>query len=565
MQLSHSLGGLVAGAVLALGIVLAQPAQAQGQPVVDNVFFQTDLRTALEDVAAQTGENIVADPSVQGIVTATIENRPLDEAIELLLAGTPYRLVRQPTYYLVYNPDIRTDLFAQVAQTEIIDLRHLPAETARELLVEPLRKYVRADTGNGRLVATAPPDLLRVITQDVAALDRPNTEQTVFMALTYVSAESARELLPSRLQGYVRVDAERNSLSVSGPVSARQEAIELIRRLDRPLPPTNVDTRNVYQTTLIKLDHITAEAVMNLLPESLNEFVRADNTSNTLSVNAPPNVARQIHSDIADFDQPRRHIMLEARVVVLDTNAFLDIGTEFQPPGLSAGWNRTENMTEISEIALGYTSGRAFTNALTLTLNLLSENNQASIVASPQVLAQDGLQSEIRVTTAEFFQILSENEAFIRSDLEEIETGTILRITPQVGRDDTLTLDMELEVSDVVARGNQNLPVVNRRTVQNTVQIQDGGTAAVAGLSDLRNQQTRRGIPGLINLPLLGRTDTASSKSQQVAIFVTATLVGQDDRRFRTGRARPPSLGTVNEEVFRAELAAVLDALGYHE
>ncbi len=565
MQLSHSLGGFVAGAFLALGIVLAQPAQAQGQPAVDNVFFQTDLRTALEDVAAQTGENIVADPSVQGIVTATIENRPLDEAIELLLAGTPYRLVRQPTYYLVYNPDIRTDLFAQVARTEILDLRHLPAETARELLVEPLRKYVRADTGNGRLVVTAPPDLLRIVTEDVAALDRPNTEQTVFMALTHVSAENARELLPSRLQGYVRVDAERNSLSVSGPASARQEAIGLIRRLDRPLPPKNVDTRNVYQTRLIKLDHITAEAVMNLLPESLNEFVRADNSSNTLSVNAPPNVARQIHADIADFDQARRHIMLEARVVVLDTNAFLDIGTEFQPPGLSAGLNRTENMTEISEIALGYTSGRAFTNALTLTLNLLSENNQASIVASPQVLAQDGLESEIRVTTAEFFQILSDNEAFIRSDLEEIETGTILRITPQVGRDGTLTLDMELEVSDVVARGERNLPVVNRRTVENTVQIQNGGTAAVAGLSDLRNQQTRRGIPGLMKLPLLGRTDTASSKSQQVAIFVTATLVGQDDERFRTGRSRPPSLGTVNEEVFRAELATVLDALGYHE
>lgn len=565
MQLSHSLGGLVAGAVLALGTVLAQPAQAQSQPLVDNVFFQTDLRTALEDIAAQTDENIVADPSVQGIVTATIEDRPLDEAIELLLAGTPYRLVRQPTYYLVYNPDIRTDLFAQVAQTEILNLRHLPAETARELLVEPLRKYVRADTGNGRLVATAPPDLLRIITQDVAALDRPNTEQTMFMALTHVSAENARELLPSRLQGYVRVDAERNSLSVSGPVSARQEAIELIQRLDRPLPPKNVDNRNVYQTKLIKLDHIPAEAVMNLLPESLSEFVRADTTSNTLSVNAPPNVARQIHADIADFDQPRRHIMLEAQVVVLDTNAFLDIGTEFQPPGVAAGWNRTEGMTDISEIALGYTRGRSFTNALTLTLNLLSENNQAAIVASPQVLAQDGLESEIRVTTAEFFQILSENEAFIRSDLEEIETGTILRITPQVGRDHTLTLDMELEVSDVVARGEQNLPVVNRRTVQNTVQIQNGGTAAVAGLSDLRNQQTRRGIPGLMRLPILGRTDTARSTSQQVAIFVTATVVGQDDSRFRTGRARPPSLGTVKEDAFRAELATVLDALGYQE
>jgi type II secretory pathway component GspD/PulD (secretin) len=178
------------------------------------------------------------------------------------------------------------------------------------------------------------------------------------------------------------------------------------------------------------------------------------------------------------------------------------------------------------------------------------------------VLAQDGAESVIEVTTAEFFQILNESDNFVRSDLEEIETGTILRITPQVGRDGSLTLDMKLEVSDVVARGEQNLPVVNRRTVENVVQIANGGTAAVAGLSDRRSQQGKRGIPGLLDLPFLGRTRSARETSQQVAIFVTATLVDQGDRRFKSGRGRPPALGTVDEDAFRAELASVLDSMG---
>lgn len=563
MQPRQPLAARVAVLLCALGIALAGPARAQNAPLVDNVFYQTDLRTALDDIAAQTDENIVADPSVQGIVTATVEGEPVPDALEVLLAGTGFRVVERPTYFLVYNPDIRTDLFAEIAQTEVITLRSVGAESARSLLVEPLRKYVRADEENGRLVATAPPELLQIIAEDVSTIDAPNSEQTVFMALSYVSAESARELLPARLQRHVRVDAERNSLSVSGPPSARQEAIELLRRLDRPLPPKNSDGRDVYDTRLVKLDHITAEAVMNLLPERLSDYVRADSTSNAISISAPPDAARQIHADIAEFDQPRDHIMLEARVVVLDTNAFLDIGTDVQPPGLAAGANRTNGGNEISEIALGYTSGEQFTNALRLTLNLLSENNQATVVASPQVLAQDGLESVIRVTTAEFFQILQENDSFIRSDLEEIETGTVLRITPQVGRDETLTLDMELEVSDVVARGEQNLPVVNRRNVENTVQIRNGGTAAVAGLSDLRRQQGESGVPGLRFLPFLGRSDSAQSQSRQVAIFVTATLAGPEDRRFQTGRSRPPSLGTVDEDAFRAELAGALDTMGY--
>lgn len=563
MQLRTRTGRLIAGILCALALAVAPAADAQGRAVVDNVFFQTDLRTALEDIAAQTGANIVADPSVQGIVTVTIEGATIDDALDLLLAGTGYRVVQRPNYYLVYNPDPRADLFAEVSDTEVIPLRNLEAAAARELLVEPLRKYVRPDSANRRLVVSAPPELLSVILQDIEAIDRPNSDQTVFVALTYVEAASARELLPERLQGYVRADQVRNSLSITGPASVRQETLQLVQRLDRPLPPKNVDARDVYDTGLIKLDHVTAQAVTNLLPENLAAYVRADAVSNTISINAPPAVARQIHADIAKIDQPRQHIMLEARVVVLDTSAFLDLGTQFEPPGLTAGANRTDGTTDISEIALGYTSGRTFTNALGLTLNMLSENNQAAIVASPQVLAQDGIESVIRVTTSEFFQILTEDESFIRSDLEEIETGTILRITPQVGRDNTLTLNMELEVSDVVARGEQNLPVVNRRTVQNTVQIENGGTAAVAGLSDLRSQQGRGGIPGLRDIPFFGRNDTMQSRTRQVAIFVTATLVEPEERRFRTGNPGPIPLGQVDEELFRSELAAAMERLGY--
>jgi type II secretory pathway component GspD/PulD (secretin) len=562
MTVSKPFAAVLAGVICAVGLGLARPAPAQDSPRVDNVFFQADLRSALDDIAAQTGVNIVADPSVQGVVTATVEDVSIDKAIDLLLAGTEFRVVKRPSYYLVYSPDLRTDLFAEVADTEVIGLDNLPPERAVSLLVEPLRKYVRPDAQGGRLVATAPPDILDIIHKDIASIDRPSNAQTSFMALTHVSAENARALLPERLQSHVRVDPERNSVSISGPERARQEAIGLIRRIDRPLPPRNEGTRTIYDTHMVKLDHVPAKAVMNLLPERLSEYVRADETSNAVSINAPRSVARQIASDIRDFDQPRQHIMLEARVVVLDTSAFLDIGTEFQPPGLTAGANLLDGSTETSEIALGYTSGRAFTNALQLTLNLMSQNDEASIVASPQVLAQDGSESVIEVTTSEFFQILSENDSFIRSDLEEIETGTILRITPQVGRDGSLTLDMQLEVSDVVARGEQNLPVVNRRTVENVVQIENGGTAAVAGLSDRRSQRGKRRIPGLFDLPILGRSDSGSQTSQQVAIFVTATLVDQGDRRFKSGQGRPAALGTVDEDAFRAELAAVLDRMG---
>src|SRR3546814_18065748 len=98
---------------------------------------------------------------------------------------------------------------------------------------------------------------------------------------------------------------------------------------------------------------------------------------------------------------------------------------------------------------------------------------------------------------------------------------------------------MTIEVSDVIARGEQNLPVVSRRIAHSSMQIESGGTAAVAGLVDTRAQFGERGIPGARNLPFLGRvfsTDTLIHQARQVAVFVTATLVDQDDRRFIVGK-----------------------------
>jgi type II secretory pathway component GspD/PulD (secretin) len=265
------------------------------------------------------------------------------------------------------------------------------------------------------------------------------------------------------------------------------------------------------------------------------------------------------------IDVPRKHVMLDARVVVLERVDLLDFGGEWNWPTLSAGTVVGDAVTWPWELRIGYTPGREFTQALSLTLRMLTANEEGTIIASPQVMAQDGREAEIRVTTEEWFQITSEVGTFLRADLREIETGTILGITPRIGPRGDLTLEMNIEVSDVVARGQSNLPVVSRRTARSTFQIESGGTAAVAGLVDTRSQVGVSGVPGVSSIPLLGhafRTDTLNHRARQVAVFVTATVVGEGDGQFETGRRRPPAVAAeLDEALFRMELESVLDRL----
>jgi type II secretory pathway component GspD/PulD (secretin) len=383
--------------------------------------------------------------------------------------------------------------------------------------------------------------------------------------MNHTAAATAVTLLPESLQPFVSADAERNIVVVTAPFGSRELVLEHLAEIDVPRGPGNFNIPDIYRTHVVKLDYVKALAAMNLLPVALQPYVRADEESNTLAVSAPDVLLGGILKDIAAIDMPRQHVMLEAKVVVLERVDLLDFGAGWNWPTIEAGAAVGDLADWPWEVRIGYTPDREFTNALSLTLNLLTENSEATVIASPQVLAQDGRPAEIRVTTEEYFQITAENGTFISADLETIETGTILTITPQVGPNGELTLDMSIEVSDVIARGDQNLPVVSRRRSNSTVQIQSGGTAAVAGLVDTRSRVGESGVPGASSLPLLGRafrTDTLNHQARQVAVFITATLVDEDGRKFMAGRKHPPPIHVTNEARYRAELEAALERLG---
>jgi type II secretory pathway component GspD/PulD (secretin) len=419
-----------------------KPAIETAKPgLVSNVFIDTDLRQALQDIGSQVSVIIVPDESVTGMVTCKLENVPLDKALEIVLAGTGFVVKKTPDYYLVCSADPK---------------------------------------------------------------------------------------------------------SVSFPV--------------------------VSETRLVKLNHIKADAAVKLLSTGFSDYVRANPDDNTVSITARPAVVERIISDLKLFDRPSRHVMLDARVVVMERGDLLNLGVEWGWPQISAGAFTDSSHHGLERgtqpewpwgIQIGYTTGKAFTNSLLLTLNLLSQNNDATVIASPQVLAQDGQEAEIKVITEEYFKITSPSAYYVQFQLETIETGTTLKIKPRIGDNNEITLEMTTEVSDVISRGEDYLPVVTRRATKNTVRIKDGGTAALAGLMDSRTRLEKSEAPGLAGIPILGelfRSAESQRSSRQVAVFVTARLISETDKLVSQAVGTTIPIEPVGEE-FKIALKEALSHL----
>jgi type II secretory pathway component GspD/PulD (secretin) len=320
------------------------------------------------------------------------------------------------------------------------------------------------------------------------------------------------------------------------------------------------------------MNHIKAEEAVKMLAEPMRKLASGNVTSNSVSVTAPPALLERIISDLKQFDQPKRHVMLDARVVVMERGDLLNLGIEWGWPQIAAGaftdsaHHGLERGTQPEwpwGIQIGYTTGKAFTNSLLLTLNLLSQNNDAAVIASPQVLAQDGQQAEIKVVTEECFKITSPSAYYVQFQLEKISTGTTLTITPRISDNNEITLEMVTEVSDVIARGADNLPIVTRRTTKNTVRIKDGGTAAIAGLMDSRTRLEKSEAPGLAGIPILGelfRSVESQRSSRQVAVFVTARLISETDNLVSQAVGTTIPIEPVGEE-FKIALKEALSHL----
>lgn len=309
--------------------------------------------------------------------------------------------------------------------------------------------------------------------------------------------------------------------------------------------PEISETHNVF------LNYRNPMGIAELLSPAFAQYVRTSNDPNNrfVSVTAPPDLARRIVSEVKKLDLKPRQVLLDARVVAMERSDLLDLGVEWGWPQISAGvfgtaFNLDDAGTWPWGVQIGYTPDQTFTNSLLMALNLLQQNSQAEIVSNPQVLAQDGRLAELGVLTEEYFMLtptITNNSLFYsQTEMVKIESGTKLSITPRIGDNNDITLEMATEVSDSIPKAaGSELPLVTRRTSRNVVTVRDGGTVALAGLTENRAKKIDKRVPGLHALPLVGglfkNTDNSAS-TREIAVFVTARLV-PDGTTVRAGSA----------------------------
>ena len=287
--------------------------------------------------------------------------------------------------------------------------------------------------------------------------------------------------------------------------------------------------------------HLGPEELASLVSDRHQQFLQVIDKRNRIIIEAPPEIADSILQRLKEADQPIPQVELEAIVCVIAPD-----------PGFKSGldWGHavTMNGSDILNLGMtglalsGATSGTGINNALSdfavtsTFVKLLAQEGYLSIRAAPRVTARDGDQARISITRESFFstQPQSQNQ-FFRQEIETVQAGIELDITPVI-RGDNITVRIEkAEVSEDIRTSSINseitenpFPQINRRSVSTTVHVKDGETVVIGGLVQRQTVDRIARLPIFGAIPGMGRMFQKVEQTEQdaeVVIFISPRLV----------------------------------------
>lgn len=168
-------------------------------------------------------------------------------------------------------------------------------------------------------------------------------------------------------------------------------------------------------------------------------------------------------------------------------------------------------------------------------LQAMEEKNLLRTLAEPTLSAISGERAEF-LAGGEFPVPVSGDDDTITIEFKKFGVG--LTFTPVVLTSGRISLQIGTEVSELSNEGaisvnNLTIPALAVRRANTTVELPSGGSYAIAGLLQDKSRQSIRGMPGLINLPVLGtlfRSRDYQRGQTELVVIVTPYIAKSNSR-----------------------------------
>ncbi len=362
----------------------------------------------------------------------------------------------------------------------------------------------------------------------------------------------------------VRSDAKVNIFVRN---SSLDEVIRLIlatQQLDRKflnensilIYPANPAKVKDYQNLVVKnfylgnADVKQAQALIKSLVKTRDTFI--DEKLNLLIIKDTPDAVRLAEQLIDALDLAEPEVMLDVEVLEMSSSRLLELGLNFPnevgfgllTPDIESSITTltggTTNTTTLGgQIAPGKVNLRnhpgltSFIANPAVTLKLLDTDGDGNILANPRIRVRNRQKAKIHIgSKLPVFTTTSTANVGVSASVTYLDVGLKLDVEPQVYLDDEVGIKIALEVSSVskeIAGPQGSIAYeVGTRNAETSLRLKNGETQVLAGLINDEERSSANKLPGLGEIPMLGRLFSShrnSSSKTEIVLLITPRVI----------------------------------------
>ncbi|MDO8272586.1 MAG: type II secretion system secretin GspD [Gammaproteobacteria bacterium] len=386
------------------------------------------------------------------------------------------------------------------------------------------------------ILVTAPANRgFEEITRWVRILDADRQEQAEQLFHYRVKNLTATELATTLTSVFEVEDEEE--------VPVRPEANEPEQQTINFLTP---DGSTVSRTINAQSSPATAGsggATQIAVSADLRVTIVADEATNSLLIRANPRDYRQLLATINQLDAVPLQVMINAVIAQVTLTDETRFGVDWSRVADNAATNAISTTTNTTFLPAGGLDGLLFTKSfldgaarVEATLEAIASNNDVRLLARPSLTVVNNMEGEIQIGAEVPVQSGTQTTGTgdnIISSIQYRPTGIELYITPRINDDGVVNMTIRQVLSSIQEdTGVAGNPVFQNQEISTTVVVRDGENVVLGGLIQSTNGDVNTGVPGLNQIPVLGRLfsyQQDTSERKELFIVLRPEIVNLND------------------------------------
>jgi general secretion pathway protein D len=364
----------------------------------------------------------------------------------------------------------------------------------------------------------------------------------------------------------VRLDTKATLFTRNTPIADAVDMLLMTGQLSKKVVNANTlliypdlpQKQKQYQELLVKsfylgnADAKTTMAMLRTLIKSRDLYV--DERLNLLVMRDTPEAIRLAEKIIAVQDLAEPEVMLDVEVLEVKRGRLLDLGVQYPnqfsllnlPPATTSTigqggvvTNTTPPPSVLTIESLKNITASKIAISPVPTVNLRKDDSDVNILANPRIRVKNREKAKIHI--GDKVPVITSNTTstgVISESVSYLDVGLKLDVEPSVMMRDDVQIKVGLEVSSIVREIRSNSGTltyqIGTRNAGTTLRLKDGETQVLAGLISDEDRSTASRVPGLGDLPLLGRlfSNQRDERSKtEIVLLITPRVLRSDATR----------------------------------